>query len=104
MSQHEHTDWKRHYSETPILITNANTLLWGTVFGGIALAIVYRVTHFLILGPLLNLEILRGEELGKISFGMAFVCSAGYAIYWTYEEMWRRIECKRRGLTLTPKS
>ncbi len=94
------SDWRDYYTEIPIKTAVLNILLWGTVLGGFAITIVFQVARFLIVRPIFGYELISGDELGTITFSMAFVCSIGYAIYSVNKELQRRDDCKRRGLKL----
>lgn len=98
--QEPRSDWENYYTEIPIKTTVLNFLLWGTLFGGLAIMFVFQVARFLIVKPIFGYELISGDELKAIAFSMAFVCSIGYAIYWVNEELNRREQCKRRGLTI----
>ncbi|WP_133162159.1 hypothetical protein [Hyphococcus luteus] len=100
MSEQEFRDLNTEYTEVPILKSVLNILLWGTVFGGMAFALIFQITRAFILDPFFNLELPRGETLGIISFSFAFICSVGYSSYISFKEIERREDCQRRGLTL----
>lgn len=94
------SDWREFYTEVPMKTAVLNILLWGTVLGGVAITIVFQIARFLIVKPIFGYELISGEELGAVTFSMAFVSSIGYAIYSVNKELERRDECKRRGLKL----